>query len=86
VSIPAQPQQTSVEWCSAEANQAKLAGAPRTAFLKKCEAPQAAATPPVPLPAQQQTSVERCSAKADQARLAGVPRMAFLKKCELEAR
>ena len=55
--------------CHAQAAEKKLAGAAKTAFLKKCETDATA----------------KCEAAAVEKKLAGAAKTAFLKKCEAEA-
>ena len=55
--------------CHAQAAEKKLAGAAKTAFLKKCESDATA----------------KCEAASAEKKLAGAAKTAFLKKCESDA-
>lgn len=55
--------------CNASATEKKLAGAAKTAFLKKCEA----------------EATEKCEATAAEKKLAGAAKTASVKKCVNEA-
>lgn len=63
--------------CEAQAGEKKLAGAAKTAFVKKCERESGAATPDANKAACEKTAAEK--------KLAGAAKNSFVKKCEKDA-